>query len=286
MGWCKETIKRCIPDKIYLKILYKKVMHKKLNLKNPQTFNEKLQWLKLYDRKNIYTTMVDKYEAKKYVANLIGNQYIIPTLGVYDRFKDIDFKELPDQFVLKCTHDSGSTIVCKEKKAFNVMEAKKKINKYLKRNFYYQFREWPYKNVSPRIIVEKYMQNNEKNEELKDYKIFCFKGTPYMILVCSNRKGNHKNTDFFDTEWNKIDLTRENSENSKETIKKPEKLEEMLEISKKLSKNTSFLRVDLYEIYGKIYFGELTFYPSSGFEGFKPELWDKRLGDMIQISER
>ncbi len=272
-----------IEDKLYLKLLYKKIFKKELNLENPQTFNEKLQWLKLYDRNDLYTIMVDKYEAKKYVANLIGKQYIIPTLGIYDNFDNIDFKNLPEQFVLKCTHDSGSTIVCKDKKKFNVVKARNKINKSLKRNFYYEFREWPYKNVSPKIIIEKYIQNNNQNEELNDYKIFCFNGKPYMILVCSNRKGKQKNTDFFDIEWNKMEFTRENFENNKENIKKPQNLEEMLEISKKLSRNTIFLRVDLYEICGKVYFGELTFYPSSGFEGFKPELWDKKLGDMIQL---
>lgn len=276
-----KFILRFLNDKNYLKIKYRLEMGKKLNLDNPQTFNEKLQWLKLYDRKDIYTTMVDKYEAKKYVANIIGEEYIIPTLGIYDKFDDIDFNSLPNQFVMKCTHDSGGIIICKDKSMFNKKQAEKKINKHLKKNYYNNFREWPYKNVKPRIIVEKYMQDNFT--ELQDYKFFCFNGKPYMILVCSNRNGNYKNTDFFDTDWKKLNLTRANYQNSKEKIVKPQKLEKMVEIAEKLSQNTHFLRVDLYEINGKVYFGELTFFPSSGFEGFKPEIYDNKLGNLITL---
>ena len=162
-----------IPDSIVLKCIYRSELNKKLNLNNPKTFNEKLQWLKLYDRKDIYTTMVDKYEAKKYVAGIIGEEYIIPTIGIYNSFDEIDFDKLPKRFVMKCTHDSGGIIICKDKSNFNKVLAKKKIEKSLKKNYYYGGREWPYKNVKPRIIIEEYMED-KKHHELRDYKIFCF----------------------------------------------------------------------------------------------------------------
>lgn len=278
----KEEIKKYIPDKIFLKYLYYKRTNNKINLANPQTFNEKLQWLKLYDRNPEYTKMVDKYEAKKYVADIIGEEYIIPTLGVWKKFEDIDFNKLPNQFVLKCTHDSGGLVICKDKTKLNIEEAKKKINKSLKRNYYYSGREWPYKNVKPRIIAERYMLTNEQ-KELIDYKFFCFNGKVQTILVCSNRKGNFKNTNFYDINWSLQAFTREKHENSKEIIEKPENLDKMIKIAEKLSKDIPFVRVDLYEIGGKVYFGELTFYPSSGFEGFEPEEWDRKLGEMIEL---
>ncbi len=279
---CKEEIKKYIPDKIFLKYLYYKRMDKKIDLTCPQTFNEKLQWLKLYDRSPEYTKMVDKHEAKKYVADVIGEEYIIPTLGVWNKFEDIDFNQLPNQFVLKCTHDSGGLVICKDKANLNIKEAKKKINKSLKRNYYYSGREWPYKNVKPRIIAEKYMATKEQ-KELLDYKFFCFNGKVQTILVCSNRKGSFKNTNFYDTNWNLQPFTREKHENSKEPIERPKNLDEMITVAEKLSKDIPFVRVDLYEISGKVYFGELTFYPSSGFEGFEPEEWDTKLGNILEL---
>lgn len=272
---------KILSDINYLKLRYKITFHKKLNLDNPQTFNEKLQWLKLNDRKEIYTTMVDKYEAKKYVANIIGNEYIIPTIGIYNSFDEIDFSELPNQFVMKCTHDSGGLVICKDKNNLDINKARKKINKSLKNNYYYGGREWPYKKVKPRIIIEKYMGDN-----LNDYKIFCFDGVPKYILVCSNRNGNFKNTDFYDVNWNLMPFTREKHQNNPIGISKPENLNEMLLIAEKLSKDIPFVRVDLYDIKNKIYFGEMTFYPSAGFEGFSPVEWDKKLGDMIKLPRK
>ena len=272
---------KILSDINYLKLRYKITFHKKLNLDNPQTFNEKLQWLKLNDRKEIYTTMVDKYEAKKYVANIIGDEYIIPTIGIYNSFDEIDFNKLPNKFVMKCTHDSGGLVICKDKNKLDINEARKKINKSLKNNYYYGGREWPYKNVKPRIIIEKYMGSN-----LNDYKIFCFNGVPKYILVCSNRNGNFKNTDFYDVNWNLMPFTREKHQNNPIGISKPENLNEMLLIAEKLSKDIPFVRVDLYDIKNKIYFGEMTFYPSAGFEGFSPVEWDKKLGDMIKLPRK
>ena len=272
-----------IDDRSYLKIVYRVKMGKKLNLKNPQTFNEKLQWLKLNDRKNIYTTMVDKYEAKKYVKNIIGEQYIISTIGVYDKFDDIDFDKLPKQFVMKCTHDSGGLVICKDKAKLNIEEAKKKINKCLKRNFYYLGREWPYKNVKPRIIIEKYMED-ESGYQLKDYKIFCFDGVPKLIMVDSDRFADHSRN-VYDEKWKKIDMNI-NFPSCDTEFEKPKCLKEMLEISKKLSEGTCFLRTDFYVINNKIYFGELTLFPGSGFQVITPISWQKKLGDLIVINEK
>jgi len=252
-----------INDKKYIELLYQKKLKRKINLDNPRTFNEKIQWLKLNDRNPEYTKMVDKYKVKEYVGNIIGNEYIIPTLGVWDKFEEIDFDRLPNQFVLKCTHDSGCIVICKNKEKLNIESAKKKLDRALKTNYYYAGREWPYKNVKPRIIAEQYME--EKGEDqIKDYKIFCFNGKAKIILVCSNRNGNFKNTDFYDCDWNLMPFTREKHINNQKGIAKPGNLVEMLSIAEKLSNNIPFVRVDLYEINGKVYFGELTFYPSSG----------------------
>ena len=271
-----------IPDEKYITIKYKLEMNQKLNLKEPKTFNEKLQWLKLYDRNPEYTKMVDKYEAKKYVADIIGQEYIIPTLGVWDKFEDIEFDKLPKQFVLKPTHTSGNVFICKDKEKINYKQLRKMINKWLKRDYYLVHREWPYKNIKPKIIAEQYMVD-DSGMKLKDYKFFCFNGIAQTILVCSNRNGSFKNTNFYDINWNLQPFTREKHKNSNEQIKKPKNLDEMITVAEKLSKDIPFVRVDLYEINGKVYFGELTFYPSSGFEGFEPEEWDKKLGDMLEL---
>ena len=268
-------------DKTYLKIRYYATFKKFLNLKNPQTFNEKLQWLKLNDRKDIYTKMVDKYEAKSYVSKIIGNKYIIPTLGIYNNFDEIDFNKLPNQFVIKCTHDSGGLVIVTDKSKLDIEKAKKKLNKSLKRNYYYPGREWPYKNVKPRIIIEKYMKDN-KNNSMRDYKFFCFNGNPYCILVCSDRDIDLKET-FYDLEWKVMRLKRPNHKLDN-SIENPHNFEKMIEFSKKLSSKISFLRVDFYEINGNLYFGELTFYPASGFGKFEPEEWDLKLGNLIDLS--
>lgn len=267
-----------LPDFLYLKVLYRNKLHKKLNLTNPQTFNEKLQWLKLYNRKDIYTIMVDKYETKKYVSDIIGAEYIIPTIGIYEKFDDIDFGKLPNQFVIKCTHDSGGLVICKDKNTLKVEEVRKKLESSLKNNYYMYSREWPYKNVKPRIIIEKYMGNN-----LNDYKIMCFNGNPYYTFVCTDRnteKGLH--VTFFDDKWNKMNFER-HYPSSKEDIKQPVNFNKMMELSKILSKDIPFVRADWYEIDNKIYFGELTFFPGGGFEEFTPEEWDYKLGDLINL---
>lgn len=273
-----------LDDEDFLKILYKKKFNKELNLNDPKSFNEKLQWLKLNDRNPKYTTMVDKYEAKKYVANIIGENYIIPTLGVYDDFDEINFDELPNQFVIKCTHDSGGLVICKDKSKFDIKYARKKIRKSLKRNYYYLGREWPYKNVKPRIIIEKYME--EKNySQLNDYKLMCFNGKVEYSFVCSERDNKDEGlaVTFFDNNWNKMPFRR-HYRNSSKIISKPKNFELMITLAEKLSKNIPFVRVDFYEVNGNIYFGELTFYPGDGLEEFEPDCWDEKLGNLIDLS--
>lgn len=275
---------KILRDKNYLKLFYKLKFNKELNLEDPKTFNEKLQWLKLNDRKYVYTTMVDKYEVKKYVSHVIGEDYIIPTIGVYDKFDDIDFKELPNKFIIKCTHDSGGLVIVKDKNKLDIKKAKKKINKHLKRNYYYSGREWPYKNVKPRIIIEEYMEDNV-NKELRDYKFFCFNGKMKFFKIDFNRSTYHQ-ANYYDKNKNLLKFGEEVCPpDCNKILEMPVNLNRMIKLAEMLSKNIPFLRVDLYEVNGKIYFGELTFYPASGFGKFKPEDCDRKLGDLIDLSQ-
>ena len=277
---------RFIPDKIYLKSRYKARIGKKLNLKNPKTFNEKLQWLKLYDRKPEYTVMVDKHEVKKYVADKIGKDYIIPTLGVWDKFDDIDFDALPEQFVLKCTHDSGGLVICKDKSQLDIEQARKKIDKCLKRNYYWHGREWPYKNVRPRIIAEQYMED-EETAELRDYKFFCFDGVAKALFIATDRSNKEEETkfDFYDMEFNHLPFTNGHP-NANSAPQKPENFDKMRELAGKLSENIPHLRVDFYEVNGRIYFGELTFSHWNGMTPFGPEEWDETFGGWINLPKK
>lgn len=270
-----------VNDENYLKLLYKTAMKKNLNLDNPQTFNEKLQWLKIHNRNPKYTKMVDKYEAKQYVSSIIGEKYIIPTIGVYNNFDEIDFDKLPNQFVIKCTHDSGGLVICKNKKELNIKEARKKIEKSLKQNFYYFGREWPYKNVKPRIIIEKYMVDESK-KELKDYKIFCFNGKAKIIQVDFGRFLEHKRN-IYTLDWQLMDLEIQYPSDKNVNIKKPDKLKEMIRLAEILSKDIPHIRVDFYSINGDIYFGELTFFHGSGFEKFNPIYFDKKMGSWLKL---
>lgn len=285
-GLDRRGLLNCLSDKAYLSLRYRLVFNKKLNLKEPLTYNEKLQWLKLYDRKLIYTRLVDKNEVKKYVADIIGEEYIIPTLGVWDSFEQIDFDVLPDQFVLKCTHDSGGLVICKDKVLLDKTAAKEKISKCLKRNYYWHGREWPYKNVRPRIIAEKYMQDAKEREEdaLTDYKFFCFDGEPKAMFIATDRAKEDTETkfDFFDMVFNHLPFTNGHP-NSDKTIQKPEQFELMIELAKKLSEGFPQVRVDFYEAEGKIYFGEITFSHWSGMVPFEPDEWDYIFGSWIKL---
>lgn len=270
-----------IDDEKFLKINYKLKTGRNLNLEKPILFNEKMQWLKLYNRKPIYTKMVDKYEAKKYVAEKIGDEYIIKNLGVWDSFKDINWNNLPSKFVLKCTHDSGGVFICENKNLVNKKEIKKRINKALKSNFYNLGREWPYKNVVPKIIAEPFLEEND--DDLKDYKIHCFNGKAKILLICSNRKKDVEYT-YYDCDFNLLDLT-EGGHKFNPNLKRPKNLKKMIEIAELFSENIPFLRVDFYEINGKLYFGEFTFFTSSGFEFFEPEQWNETMGNWIDIKD-
>lgn len=272
---------RFLPDRVYIQLYYFMQFKHFCNLRHPRTYNEKLQWLKLNDRKDMYTTMVDKYEVKKYVAEKIGAEYVIPTLGIYDNFDDIDFENLPNQFVIKCTHDSEGIVICKDKSKFDKEKARKKINEALKYNFYYIGREWPYKNIKPRIMVEKYMENAE-DKELKDYKFFCFNGKPKVMYVASDRGIGKTKIDFFDMNFKRLDI-KQHYPNSTEKINKPEKFETMIELAKKISSEFIHIRVDFYEVNGKVYFGEITFYNFSGFSEICPDKWNKIFGDWLEI---
>lgn len=293
----------------FLKKKYKLTTGKDLNLDNPQTYNEKLQWLKLYYRKPIMSTMVDKVEAKKYVADLIGEKYIIPTLGVWERFEDIDFDILPNQFVLKCSHDSGGLVICKDKSKLNKAKARKKIEKSLRTNYYFQNREWPYKNVKPRIIAETYMSAHSKEFVLSDttiidtdtlqsryglldYKFMCFNGEVKALFldigVVGNSNGHASNyyRSIFDREWNIMPFN-ETREHFPAAIQKPDFYEDMIAIAEKLSSGFPHMRVDLYYINGQIYVGELTFFHGSGFSNkFEPEEWDYTFGSWIKLPEK
>ena len=272
-----------LSDKKYISLLYKLTLKKKLNLENPQTFNEKLQWLKLYDRKPEYTKMVDKYEVREIIKEKIGKEYLIPLIGVYDNFNDIDFDKLPNQFVLKCTHDSGSVIICKDKAKFNIKKARKKINKCLKKNFFYSNREWPYKNVKPRIIIEKYMEDDNQ-KSIRDYKFFCFNGKPEIMYISEGLE-NHQTASmsFFDMQFQLNDCKRKDFKLLEYKPKKPKNFEKMKSFSSLLSKDIPHVRVDFYEINGKLFFGELTFFTCSGFVPFEDEKWNKKLGDLLKL---
>lgn len=274
-----------LSDEQFLKKAFKLRMGYELNLESPKSFSEKLQWLKVYDRNPQYTRMVDKHEVKPYVADKIGEEYIIPTIGVWDSFDDIEFDKLPNQYVLKCTHDSGGVIIVTDKTKFDKEKAKKKINQSLKSNFYYRGREWPYKNVRPRIIAESYMMD-KSGEDLNDYKLFCFNGKVKCTYVCTERyspKGLH--TTFFDRDWKVMPFERQ-FPSVHDGLPKPVGYEKMVELAEILSENIPFVRVDFYEINGQIYFGELTFFPGSGFRKFNPEKWDYILGDWIKLPSK
>ena len=266
-----------LPDKTYLKLRFRFEMKQKLNLKNPQTFNEKLQWLKLYDRQPIYTTMVDKYAVKKYVADIIGEEYIIPTLGVWDKFDDIDFDKLPNQFVLKATAGGGSNSVyiCKDKATFDFASAKKQ-------NLYYNGREWPYKNVPRKIIAEELLDLNENTAE---FKMFCSYGKMNWVMLCTGNSILHNRTnDGYDKDFNHlpIEFTYKNAE---EHMQKPKVWDELVNIAEILSKDIPQVRIDTYVLGDKVYFGEITLYHCSGFCNFNPLEWDLKFGKQIDLSK-
>ncbi len=275
-----------VPDSIYLKLLYRLQLGEKCNLKHPVTYNEKLQWIKLHDRNPEYARMVDKYEVRSFITEKLGEEYLIPLYGVYDTFEEIDFSKLPEQFVLKCTHDSGSVEICKDKSAFDVEKAGERLKIAMKKNYYNAYREWPYKNVKPRIVAEKFMVD-ESGEDLKDYKIMCFNGKALIIETHENRfvEGKEHTQTFYDRNWKKLNIVQEGLLPTKENREKPKQLEELLALSETIAKDMYHARIDWYLINGKIYFGEITFFDGSGFEKFRSREDEEYLGKLISLDK-
>ena len=268
-------------DKLFIMLDYYTAFGKFPDLENPKTYNEKLQWIKLYNRVPDYTQMVDKCDAKKYVSDIIGDEYVIPTLAVYNSVDDIDFDALPEQFVLKCTHDSGGLVICKDKASLDKKRAKEKLKRCFSENIFWRTREWPYKNIKPRIIAEKYME--DESGELRDYKFFCFDGEVKAMFVATERFAKEETKfDFYDADFNHLPF-RNGHPNSSKPINKPQKFELMKELGGKLSRGIPHVRVDFYEVNGKVYFGEMTFFHYSGIVPFEPHEWDEMFGSYIKL---
>lgn len=277
-----RKLSRLIPDRIYLQIVYFKHFRRFINFNNPKTFNEKIQWLKLNYRNEEYTKLVDKYRVKQYITKLIGEEYVIPTLGVWNNVDDIDFKSLPEKFVLKCNNDSGGIVICKNKKDFDEAKAKSFLKERLKNNGYWYGRKWPYKNVKPCIIAEKYMEDSI-SKDIKDYKFFCFNGSMEFFDIDIDRFIEHR-ANYYDRNGNFLPFGKTYCPpDYTKKIEMPKNLDKMIELAETISHNTVLSRIDFYEIDGQVYFGEITFYPGSGFSPFTDEKWDYKLGDMIDL---
>jgi len=281
-------------DRQYIKMMYYLQLGVKLHLENPQTYTEKLQWLKLYYRDSKYTTMVDKFAVKEYVANIIGEKYIIPTIGVWDKPSEIEWDKLPEKFVLKVTHGGGGNVlICKDKGKLDKKKAVNRLQKALKVNIYGKYREWPYKNVPRRVIAEQLLEENRLNNgcglsknSIEDYKFFCFNGEPKVLLVASNRFTTH-NFNYFDEKFNPLPITSvDGSPIEISKINKPVAFDEMILVAKKLSQSMPFVRVDLYCVNGKVYFGELTLFDSSGYDNLSSEEWNQKFGEWIDLPKR
>jgi len=282
---CKSHLLYNMSDEKYLKFLWRLKKGTSLDLDTPQTYNEKLQWLKLYDRKSLYTQIVDKITVKDYVSNIIGSEYVIPTIAIWDSVEEIDLESLPNQFVLKTNNGSSSAgvIVCKNKNSFDLEAAKKRIKKSMKGSVWKDMREWPYKDIVPKVFAEKYLEDS--SGELQDYKFFCFDGEVKAMFIATERFSEEVKFDFFDADFNHLDLYQIHPM-SGHSISKPEGFDEMKQIAAKLSEGFPHVRVDLYNVNGRIYFGEITFYHHGGFAPFHPEQWDYTFGDWIKLPKK
>lgn len=274
-----------LPEKLYLKLLFPLRTGYRLNLKKPRTYNEKLQWLKLNYRNELLPKLVDKFEFKEYAKSIIDNKYIVETYGVWDNFEDIDFKKLPNKFVLKTTHDQGGVVICKDKSKLDLGKTESKLNKHLnRRSLYYLMREWPYKSVKPRIIAEELLiEDNDLG--LKDYKFYCFDGEPKILYVSYGREGKNTYLDFYDIEFNKLDIKRPKYIQPKEIMAKPDNFDLMVELATKLSENQPHVRVDFYNIKGQIKLGEFTLFQGGGMMPFYPTEWDYKLGEWLNLDK-
>lgn len=285
--FAKSPVGKYLSDETFLKIKYKHIVGENLNLREPIGFNEKIQWLKLNYRMPILTKLVDKFEVKNYVSDLIGEKYIIENYGVWNSFDEIDFSILPNQFVLKTTHDCGGVVICKDKESFDFKEAKDTLDKHLKNNHFFTNREWAYKHVVPRIIAEKYFTNgvvNNKSEELVDYKFSCFNGEPKLLQISSGRFDGTLKHDFFDMSFRNVNISKSKKDVGGK-FEEPLGFHVMKDLAQKMSEGFPFVRVDFYDINGQVYFGEFTFYPGGGFSPFEPKEWEKIAGDWIDLSD-
>lgn len=284
---CRGVLNRMVyilPDKWFLFLRFRNEVGYWPHLNHPRTFNEKLQWLKLHDIHPEYTQMVDKIEAKKYVASKFeGGGYIIPTLGIWNSVDEIEWDKLPQKFVIKVSSDSGGIVVCKDKQKLDICAAKKVLSYGWGRDCSVRNKEYPYRNITPRIIAEEYKED-ESGYELKDYKIFCFNGEPKLLFVATDRQKDTEETkfDFYDLQWNHLPF-KNGHPNSKRSLEKPKNFEQMLDIARKLSAGIPHVRIDLYNCNGNIYFGEMTFFHNSGMVPFEPLEWDFKLGGLLNL---
>lgn len=276
-----------LPDKLYLSLRFRCKMGYWMNWKKPVTFSEKLQWLKVYNRKSEYTTLVDKYLVKDHVAEIIGREYIIPTIGVWDSVDNIDWNTLPNKFVLKTTHGGGGTgvIICRDKDNLDIEEVKMKLSGSLKSDIFSILREWPYKDVRKRIIAEELLMSDDGiHSDLPDYKFFCFNGMPMYCQVISGRS-DVMTVDFYNSMWEHQEFHEPKFTPFSQTRhERPNQFDSMWKLAELLAKDHPFIRVDFYEVNNKVYFGELTFYPTSGFGGFDPKCWDEYFGTLIKLN--
>lgn len=276
-----KRISRLIPDRLYLQLRFFMKFHRFCDLRNPKTYNEKLQWMKLNYRVPGEWVLVDKFAVKDRVAALIGSEYIIPTLGVYDNSEDIDFDALPDSFVLKCTHDSGGVVLVRDKKTLDVAAAREQLQRTMEKNYFYGGREPHYRDIEPRIIAEPFLEDAAAGQ-LLDYKFFCFDGEVKALFVASDRATGDVKFDYFDADFNPLGI-RQPYPNSAILPEKPERYDEMLAISRRLAQGHPHVRVDLYQVNGHVYFGELTFYHFGGMEPFHPDSWDRIFGEWLEV---
>lgn len=270
-----------MPDEIYLKIIYYCKTGKRLNLKDPKSYNQKLQWIKLYDRRSEYTTYVDKLKVREYIKEKIGQEYLIPLIEEYDSIEEIKWEELPNKFVLKCTHNSGGNIICTNKEELDIEKTKKKLKKWMKRNWFWHGREWAYKDVIPKIICEQYMSNSDGT--LNDYKILCFNGKAKYIQVHRDRYINHTQT-FYDLKGNRLPFHHKAYKQS--SIKKIDvnKLQDIIRLAETLSRGYYQMRVDFYLVEGRPFFGEITLYNFNGFVEMEPDQYNEILGEDIKLN--
>ena len=277
-----KSMELVLPDKLYLSILFRQRLGYAMNWENPQSFNQKLQWMKLYDRNPLYSIYADKIEVRKFVAKTIGERYLIPCLGVFNSAEEINYDSLPDRFVLKCNHGAKYNVICRDKYTLNIQETNANLNKWLNEKFWRIKREYHYKDIKPRILCEQYMED-EETEGLNDYKVFMLAGEPYMIQVDLDRFGEHQRN-IYDTDWNLLDV--EISYPKGPAVPKPLILDEMLECAKKLAEGFAEVRVDFYVINKKVYFGEMTFFSGAGFSRYKPRSFEFEMGKKLKLSQK